>query len=99
VIDGDTIVVTFKVWPDVTLEKTIRFLDIDTWEMRGPNKSKGIAAKEFLIKMMAGKVVILKTKGKTGKYGRTLGTIHVKDGDAELSAAAELKKNGHEKGE
>lgn len=97
VIDGDTIIVKFYVWSDIILEKYIRFDDIDTWEMRGPNKEKGKAAKEFLKELLASGDVILHTKRKKGKYGRLLGSIHVRKDGVVKSSSQELRENGHEK--
>jgi len=97
VIDGDTVVVEFNVWPDVRLRKTIRFANIDTWEMRGANKVKGKAAKAFLEALLAKGEVALHTNGSTGKYGRTIGSLYVADNGRVYSVAEELIKNGHQK--
>ena len=98
VVDGDTIEVKFYVWSDIILQKTIRFEDIDTWEMRGPNKEKGKAAKAYLEKLLASGQVILHTQRKRGKYGRLLGAVYVKGEDGSvLSVAQELQAKGHAK--
>jgi len=99
VIDGDTIVVRFKVWSDITLEKTLRFADIDTWETRGTNKEKGLQAKKALIDLLCSGEPYMTTYGKTGSFGRTIAVVYVVTPQGEVSVAKELKKLGHEKGE
>ena len=97
IVDGDTVYLRFKVWTDITLDKKIRFEDIDTWEVTGEGKEKGLAAKKFLTKLLSKGKVYLKTSGKTGKYGRTLGSLHVVDCDKMIDVTEELRKNGYEK--
>lgn len=100
VVDGDTVYLKFKVWIDITLNKKIRFDDIDTWEInRGTKgeKEKGLAAKEFVAKLLKRGSVYLKTEGKTGSFGRTLGSIHVLIDGKMINVSEELRKNGHEK--
>jgi len=97
VVDGDTIYVRFKVWADITLDKKIRFDDIDTWETRGDNKDKGLAAKKFIAQLLEKGDVYLRTEGKIGKYGRTLGSLHVIVDGKMINVSEELRKNGHEK--
>ena len=97
IVDGDTIDVRFNVWVDIILEKRIRFENIDTWEVRGEEKEKGLAAKAFLEKVLAQGGVYLRTDGKTGKYGRTIGSMWIIKDGVKTNVADELIKNGHEK--
>lgn len=99
VVDGDTVDLKFKVWSDIILEKRIRFENIDTWEVKGQDKNKGIAAKDFLIKLLSRGKVYLRTSGATGKYGRTLGSLYVVVDEKIVDVEKELCGNGHEKQE
>jgi len=95
VVDGDTIDVRFKIWADITLEKRVRFEDFDTWEMKGEQKEKGIKAKDHLIKLLKTGKVYLKTSGKTGSFGRTLGIISILSNDGMMDIKSEMIENGH----
>ena len=97
VIDGDTIIVKFNVWADITLEKSIRFLEVDTWEVRGANKEKGLAAKMFLENTLKEGQVYLFSDGSTGKYGRTLGKMFVIIDGRMVDVNKLLIDNGHQK--
>lgn len=99
VVDGDTVDLKFKVWSDIILEKRIRFENIDTWEVKGQDKNKGIAAKDFLIKLLSRGKVYLRTSGATGKYGRTLGSLYVVVDEKIIDVEKELRSSGHEKQE
>jgi len=97
VIDGDTIVVDLYLGLSVILDRQyIRFYGIDTWEIRGEEREKGLKAKEYLIKRLEeGKIEIeirpeWGQNGK-GKYGRWLGVIYV-DG---VNVNVELVEKGH----
>lgn len=97
IVDGDTVYLRFKVWTDITLDKKIRFEDIDTWEVTGEGKEKGLAAKKFLTELLGKGKVYLNTSGKTGKYGRTLGSLYILDGEEIIDVTKELRAHGHEK--
>jgi len=97
VIDGDTIVVDLYLGLGVVLDdQYIRFYGIDTWEIRGEEKPRGLLAKEYVIKRLEeGKVEIeirpeWGSKGK-GKYGRWLGIVYVDGKDLNV----ELIEEGH----
>ncbi|MBD3406152.1 MAG: hypothetical protein GF411_08510 [Candidatus Lokiarchaeota archaeon] len=97
VVDGDTVDLRFKVWTDITLDKRIRFDNLDVWETRGDNKDKGIDAKNFLINILEEGTVYLKTTGETGSFGRTLGSLYILRGDKMVDVSEEMKNNGHKK--
>ena len=97
VIDGDTIVVDLHLGLGVVLDdQYIRFYGIDTWEIRGEERPKGLLAKEYVIKRLKeGKVEIeirpeWGSRGK-GKYGRWLGIIYIDGKDLNI----ELVEQGH----
>ena len=54
----------------------IRLFGLDTPEIKGPEKEKGIISRDFLRNLLLGKEVTLKTvKDSSEKYGRYLGII------------------------
>ena len=78
VVDGDTIDVDIDVGFYTTLRKRLRFLGIDTWEVRGVEKEKGLIAKQRLIELLddVDNQVVVQTKmDATGKYGRVLAWV------------------------
>ena len=77
VYDGDTCTVDIdlglKTW--VHGEK-IRLSRINAPELRGEERPKGLAARDFLRNLIDGKEVVLQTiEDREGKYGRYLGEI------------------------
>jgi len=83
VIDGDTVDVMIDLGFYLTARKRIRFLNIDTYEIRGgtaETKALGKAAKVRLEELLAtpdAKVYIKTQMDDTGKYGRLLGKLYV----------------------
>ena len=82
VYDGDTcradVDLGFGVW---AINTKIRLLGINTPELRSKDPKEKKAAREarqFLLKRVVGKKVIVKSKGK-GKYGRWLCMIYYQD--------------------
>jgi len=61
VIDGDTFDVRLDVGFDTHIFKRIRLLGVDTWEIRGEERERGLIAKEFVetqIKISRGKIYV-----------------------------------------
>lgn len=83
VIDGDTVDVLIDLGFYLSARKRIRFLNIDTYEMRGgtdETKTLARAAKARLEELLAtpdAKVYIKTKMDNTGKYGRLLGKLYV----------------------
>jgi len=83
VIDGDTVDLIVDLGFYVTVHKRIRFLEIDTYELRGGTvETKKLAneAKTRLIELLSQKntKIYIKTKmDDEGKYGRMLGKLYV----------------------
>ncbi|MGM9924752.1 MAG: thermonuclease family protein [Bacillus sp. (in: firmicutes)] len=79
VIDGDTIVGHLKTHiMDIKLVLTdihFRLLGINTPELRGAEKEKGIAARDYLKGLIEGKEVVV-TADKKDKYGRQLAIVY-----------------------
>lgn len=83
VIDGDTVDLDLDVGMYITVRKRIRFLNIDTYELRGgtdETKALARAAKARLEELLStpdSKVYIQTKMDNTGKYGRLLGKLYV----------------------
>ncbi len=83
VIDGDTVDVIIDLGFYLNARKRIRFLNIDTYELRGgtdETKTLAKAAKARLEELLAtpDSLIYIKTKmDTTGKYGRLLGKLYV----------------------
>lgn len=83
VIDGDTIDCRIDLGMHTSVRKRIRFLEIDTYEMRGgtaETKAIARAAKDRLIDLLAtpdATIYIRTQMDETGKYGRLLGKLYV----------------------
>jgi micrococcal nuclease len=84
VYDGDTCTVEVDLGMHTFIKnEKIRLNRINAPEVKGPEKEKGIKARDFLREQILGKDIILETlKDKDEKYGRYLGEIHIeKDRD------------------
>ena len=81
VYDGDTITVNVELGFHVSLSKEkFRLYRINTPEVRGSEKEKGIISRDWLRERILNKEVILVThKDKKGKYGRWLADIWLDD--------------------
>ena len=83
VYDGDSVTIDidlgFKSW---LLGQKLRLFGIDTPEIRGDERPEGLIAKDRLEELVLGKEVIITSyKDRTGKYGRWLATIYLKEED------------------
>lgn len=77
VYDGDTITVDVDFGFSIRMEMRIRLWGINTPELRGSDREKGLVSRDYLREMILGKNIILETiKDSKGKYGRILGIIH-----------------------
>ncbi len=64
----------------------LRLYGIDAWETRGPERDKGLLAKDALKMLLAGfynQVVIHTMKDDMGKYGRFLAVVYPMDDHGE----------------
>lgn len=84
VYDGDTIRVDlslgFNIWQ---LNKPIRLYGIDTPELRGTERERGLIVRGIVEQRLrqADSLIIETHKDSTGKYGRLLGTVHYRVGE------------------
>ena len=83
VIDGDTVDVIIDLGFYLSARKRIRFLNIDTYELRGGTDETKVLAKaakarlEELLATPDSKIYIRTEMDDTGKYGRLLGRLYV----------------------
>lgn len=84
VYDGDTCTVDIDLGMHVWVRgEKLRLHRINAPELRGAERSKGLASRDFLRGLIEGKPVILQTiKDKKGKYGRYLAEIWLEQKDA-----------------
>ena len=101
-IDGDTVDVNIDCGFYMTVRKRIRILGIDTEEIRGgtiETKERGHAATRRLEQLLTYGDVYIKTKmDATGKYGRLLGDLYVKQGDRLIDITRTMVAEGYDKG-
>lgn len=86
VYDGDTITVNIDLGFDMSMQnKRVRLTGIDAPELRGDERPQGLESRNFLRDLILYKeVYVLTEKDKTGKYGRYLGTIFIKNNDGTI---------------
>ena len=71
IVDADTLDLVIDCGFNIKTIQRIRVAGIDAWEVRGPEREKGLKAKEFVESMMsAGTKVIVRTGKDRGKYSR-----------------------------
>lgn len=75
VTDGDTIVIATEVEGKICRQRC-RLLGINTPELHGEEKEKGLKAKNFVIDLLLYKNVWIKF-GKFDSFGRVLGTVYL----------------------
>ena len=77
IVDGDTIDVELDVGFNTSIRKRLRFYGIDTWEVRGDEREKGLIAKARLTEILdqADHIYVQIKMDTTGKYGRVLAIV------------------------
>jgi len=82
VYDGDTVTALLDLGIHTFVQVKIRLKGINTPEIRGYEREKGLTSKTRMEELVLGKQVIVKTfKDKQEKYGRWLGEIYLIDDD------------------
>ena len=81
VYDGDTITCDINCGFEICLkDQKIRLLGIDTPEVRGKDKEKGIIVRDIVREKLLNKNIILESIDcKKGKYGRWLCDVYIDD--------------------
>lgn len=79
IVDADTIDVDidmgFRAW---RIKERLRLAGIDAWEVRGPEREKGLAAKEALGRMIApGDMVTITTEPDPDNFGRWIAMVYM----------------------
>lgn len=98
VYDGDTLTVDIDLgmhnW--VHGEK-LRLLRINAPELKGPTRTAGAAARDFLRSLVDGKAIVIETyKDDKEKYGRYLAEVWVQDdGERYFNVNDRMVKEGH----
>lgn len=86
VYDGDSVTALVDLGFKINFTIKIRLRGINTPEIRGVERPEGLIAKARVVDLILNKDVILKThKDRTGKYGRYLGEIFLKEGDISIN--------------
>jgi micrococcal nuclease len=97
IVDGDTIDVDIDVGFHTTMRKRLRFLDINTFETRGPEREKGLLAKARATEILeaADRIYVQTKMDAEGKYGRLLAWVWCeKDGEL-MNLNNQLLLEGH----
>ena len=79
VVDGDTIDLEIDLGWEIRFVERVRLLGIDTPEIRGEERPRGLQAKavvEAWAKANGDRCVVHSAAYRRGKYGRTLAIIH-----------------------
>lgn len=85
VYDGDTVTVDINLGFDITLQKSVRFADVNCLEVRGEEREEGLKARDALREKILGKDVVIETmlnsKGndRSGRYKRPLVRLYLGD--------------------
>lgn len=82
IYDGDTLTVEVDLGFDVTMKRRLRLYGIDTFELRGSERKRGLRARDWLREKVLGKEVIFRSvrtsSGRyTGSFGRYLAVLYV----------------------
>lgn len=80
IYDGDTITVDVDLGLKTFIHnEKIRLYGINTPEVKGTEREKGLISRDYLRMLILNKEILLETiKDSKGKYGRYLGTIWIK---------------------
>ena len=97
IVDGDTCDVLLDVGFHTYLRKRLRFMDIDTWEVRGEERPKGLIAKDRLIELIesSDKVYVQTVMDARGKYGRVLAWVWTEKDEILTNVNEILLLEGH----
>ena len=97
IVDGDTIDVLIDVGFHTYITKRLRFLGVDTWEVRGEERERGLIAKIRLTEMLADadRLYVQTVMDTTGKYGRVLAWLFVEKDGVITTVNEQLLLEGH----
>lgn len=92
VVDADTLDLLVDLGFSISFEHRVRLARIDAWEIRGPERAKGLIAKSFVEQSLPTDGYVTICTEKKGKFGRYIAEITYADG---LNLSDELVKRGH----
>lgn len=97
IVDGDTIDVSLDVGFYTYLTKRLRFLNIDTWEVRGEERERGLIAKARLTEIIeaADRLYVQTIMDAKGKYGRVLAILYAEKDGMVMNVNEQLLLEGH----
>ena len=97
IVDGDTVDVLIDVGFHTYITKRLRFLGVDTWEVRGEERERGLIAKARLAELLADadRIYVQTVMDATGKYGRLLAWLFCEKGDTVINVNEQLLLEGH----
>jgi endonuclease YncB( thermonuclease family) len=98
VVDGDTLEAdVFLPFGIGLFDQRIRVLGVDTWEVSGEEKPKGLIAKEYTDSFTKSGTVWIAPVGKRQRdnFGRLLAKVYVVRDGVWRELSAELISNGH----
>lgn len=80
IVDGDTLKIQARVWPNIVVEERVRLLGVDTPEMKAAapcERALAQTAKQVTVEvLMAGKHITV-TSNSRDSFGRILGDVRV----------------------
>lgn len=94
VVDGDTYDLRIALGLGVEKVGRIRLIGLDTPELRGEEKARGLAAKDAAEEFMGRCPCSVLSDGKYGKYGRLIADVEDSSG---MKISEYLRAGGHEK--
>lgn len=97
VVDGDTYTVLIDQGFMQYTYQRIRLRGIDTWEIVGPDKEKGLLAKQAAEALIFGKPVMLTVHRDERSLERWVADVLYYDGSLWLDLATALANGGHRK--
>lgn len=85
VVDGDTVDLRVRAWPNTIIEDRFRLFGIDAPEVRGAEREEGRKSTEWLVQHLAPHAeIIVRVQDKRGKYGRWIAVLLVPGEDGQL---------------
>jgi len=98
IVDGDTVDVLLDLGCHVQIQRRLRFLGIDAWEIKGEEREKGLIAKDRLIELCSyaqDNVYVQTEMDATGKYGRLLAWLWTDTDEGAFCLNQVLLEEGH----
>lgn len=75
VYDGDTYTVVIDAGFNMSLKQNLRLSGVNTPELRGDDKVRGVEVRDYVSSLILGKTVFVRTVKVSEKYGRYLADV------------------------